>query len=70
MVEEQGGLIVSEEDEKSLHTVLEVFHEMMKISWLSEQFGGPHFMTKEQIAFIDSWEVENYRRRVARKAAG
>lgn len=70
MVEEQGGLIISEEDEKSLRTVLEVFQDMMKISWLSEQFGGPHFMTEEQIAFIDSWEVENYRRSVARKTGG
>ncbi|MGW8314811.1 MAG: class II aldolase/adducin family protein [Bacteroidales bacterium] len=70
MIEEQGGLIISEEDEKSMRTVLEVFQDMMKISWLSGQFGGPHFMTEEQIAFIDSWEVENYRRSVARKAGG
>jgi len=70
MVEEHGGLIVSEEDENSLRTVLEVFQDMMKISYLSEQFGGPHPMTDEQIAFIDSWEVENYRRSVARKAGG
>ncbi len=68
MVEEHGGLIVSEEDEKSLRTVLEVFQDMMKISYLSEQFGGPHPMTDEQIAFIDSWEVENYRRNIARRA--
>ena len=66
MIEEQGGLILVEENEKSLCTVLEVFRDMMKISYLSEQFGGPHFMTDEQIAFIDSWEVENYRRKVAK----
>lgn len=70
MVEEQGGLIITEEDERSLGTVLEVFHDLMKISFLSEQFGGPHFMTDEQIAFIDSWEVENYRRSMARKTGG
>jgi rhamnose utilization protein RhaD (predicted bifunctional aldolase and dehydrogenase) len=65
-VEEQGGLIITEESEKSIRTVLEVFTDMMKISYLSEQFGGPHVMTEEQISFIDSWEVENYRRSVAR----
>ena len=67
IVEEKGGLIIVEESEQSIKTVLEVFHDMMKISYLSEQFGGPHFMTEEQIAFIDSWEVENYRRNVARE---
>jgi hypothetical protein len=66
IVEEQGGLIITEEHMKSLHTVLEVFTDMMKISYLSEQFGGPHFMSPEQINFIDNWEVENYRRKVAK----
>ncbi len=66
IVEEKGGLIIVEENEKSIQTVLEVFTDMMKISCLSEQFGGPHFMTDEQISFIDNWEVENYRRSVAK----
>jgi hypothetical protein len=66
IVEEQGGLIVIEEDEKSLQTVMKVYLDLMKISFLSEQFGGPHFMTPEQIQFIDNWEVENYRRKVAK----
>jgi len=64
---EQGeGLIAVEESEKSLAIVLEVFQDLMKISYLSEQFGGPHPMTLEQIEFIDNWEVENYRRSVAK----
>ena len=66
IVDEQEGVILVEESEKSLQTVLEVFTDMMKISYLSEQFGGPHFMTDEQISFIDNWEVENYRRQVAK----
>ncbi len=66
IMEEKGGLIIVEENEKSIQTVLEVFTDMMKISYLSEQFGGPHFMTDEQISFIDNWEVENYRRSVAK----
>lgn len=66
IIQEQAGLILVEENEKSLQTVLEVFQDMMKISYLSRQFGGPHFMTPEQIEFIDNWEVENYRRNVAR----
>jgi len=64
--EEKGGLIVIEENERSLKNVLEVYMDQMKISFLSENFGGPHFMTLEQIQFIDNWEVENYRRSVAK----
>jgi hypothetical protein len=66
IMEERGGLIVAGENEKDMMTVLQVFNDMMKISYLSEQFGGPYAMTDEQIRFIDNWEVENYRRKVAR----
>lgn len=66
IVEERGGLIIVEESELSIQTVLEVFTDMMKITYLSEQFGGPHYMTDKQISFIDTWEVENYRRSVAK----
>jgi len=69
ILQEGGGLTVVEESEKSLRTVLEVFLDLMKISFLSEQFGGPHFMTPEQIKFIDNWEVEHYRRKVAKGKA-
>jgi rhamnose utilization protein RhaD (predicted bifunctional aldolase and dehydrogenase) len=67
ILEEGGGLIAVEENEASLNTVTEIFVDLMKISKLSEQFGGPHFMTPEQIHFIDHWEVENYRRQVAKR---
>jgi len=67
IVEEKGGLIIVEESEKSIQTVLDVFTDMMKISYLSEQFGGPHYMSDKQISFIDNWEVEHYRRKVAKK---
>ena len=60
------GILFLEEDEKSVNTIIEVFEDMLKISFLSENFGGPRFMTKEQIEFIDNWEVENYRRKIAK----
>jgi len=66
ILEEGGGLTVVEENDKSLQTVEEVFLDLMKISYLSRQFGGPHFMTPGQISFIDNWEVEHYRRRIAK----
>jgi len=61
------GLLVVEESLKSAKTVQEVFQNMMKVSFLSEDFGGPHFMTQRQIDFIDNWEVENYRRQVSKQ---
>ena len=66
ILQEGGGLTVVEENQLSLQTVQEVYLDLMKISYLSEQFGGPHFMTPDQIRFIDNWEVEHYRRKVAK----
>lgn len=66
VIEEKGGLMAIEENERSLQTVLDVYTDLMKISYLSENFGGPHFMSPEQIRFIDNWEVEHYRRKVAK----
>jgi len=63
---EGQGVIAVEENIKSVLNVLEVFSNILKISFLSENFGGPKFMTKSQIDFIDNWEVENYRRKMAK----
>ena len=68
ILEERGGLIIVEDNDSSLQTVLEVFTNLMKISFLSENFGGPHFMTGEKIRFIDNWEVEHYRRKMDKKS--
>jgi hypothetical protein len=38
----------------------------MRISYYSEYFGGPNFMSDEQIAFIENWEVEHYRQKIAK----
>jgi rhamnose utilization protein RhaD (predicted bifunctional aldolase and dehydrogenase) len=64
---EDECMVIVEENEKNIQTVAEVFIDMMKISYLSENFGGPNFMTPEQIDFIDNWEVENYRRKVSKE---
>ena len=64
------GLIGIGDSWKEADTALDVFEDLMKISRFSESFGGPRFMTPGQIGFIDNWEVENYRRQVAKGAAG
>jgi rhamnose utilization protein RhaD (predicted bifunctional aldolase and dehydrogenase)/NAD(P)-dependent dehydrogenase (short-subunit alcohol dehydrogenase family) len=59
------GIIAIGENAAQTAIILDVFEDMLKISWLSESFGGQHFMTAAQINFIDTWEVENYRRKVS-----
>jgi rhamnose utilization protein RhaD (predicted bifunctional aldolase and dehydrogenase) len=64
---ENCGIICLEESRSSVETVYEIFLDMMKISFYARNFGGPIFMTSEQIEFIDTWEVEHYRRKVAKQ---
>ena len=64
------GLLAVGDNWQSAITSLDVFEDLMKISFFSESFGGPRFMTGEQISFIDSWEVENYRRQIAKGEKG
>lgn len=66
LVLEGKGVIAVEENLKSVLNVLEVYSNILKISFLSGSFGGPKFMNKAQIEFIDNWEVENYRRKMAK----
>jgi len=64
------GLLAVGDSYKTAEGIMDVFEDLMKISFYSENFGGPRFMSKEQIEFIDNWEVENYRRKVASASAG
>jgi NAD(P)-dependent dehydrogenase (short-subunit alcohol dehydrogenase family)/rhamnose utilization protein RhaD (predicted bifunctional aldolase and dehydrogenase) len=59
------GLVAVEDSYSLAQTVLDVYEDQMKISFYSEFFGGQRFLTPEEISFIDNWEVENYRRKVA-----
>lgn len=44
---------------------LELFADTMKVAAYAEAFGGPNFMTEEKIAFINNWEAERYRQKLA-----
>ena len=60
------GVAAVEDSCRSAETCLDVFDDLMKVSWLSRSFGGPRFLSARDIQFIDTWEVENYRRAVSR----
>ena len=61
---EKTGLISVGDSEQSVARSLEVFQDMMKISFFSDNFGGPRFLSKKEIEFIDNWEAEHYRRKL------
>lgn len=60
------GYLAVEDSYLSAEIAADVYEDLMKISWLSGNFGGPKFMNEREIAFIDNWEVENYRRSVSK----
>jgi rhamnose utilization protein RhaD (predicted bifunctional aldolase and dehydrogenase)/NAD(P)-dependent dehydrogenase (short-subunit alcohol dehydrogenase family) len=63
------GLLAVEDTAEAAEIALDVYEDLLKISYFSENFGGPHFLGEEDIAFIDNWEVENYRRMISKGSA-
>jgi len=60
------GFVAVEDNYQSAEIALDVFEDLMKISFLSDNFGGPKFLNEKEISFIDNWEVENYRRQISK----
>ncbi len=59
------GVIVAEDSAVSVGYLKDMVNDFCQISRLSKNFGGPHPLTPEQVAFIESWEVENYRKKIS-----
>jgi NAD(P)-dependent dehydrogenase (short-subunit alcohol dehydrogenase family) len=62
------GIFAIDDNYAAAETVLDVFEDLIKISHYALQCGGIKFLTPDQVAFIDQWEVENYRRKVAKSS--
>lgn len=60
------GMIAVEDNSRMAEILSAVFEDLLKISFLSESFGGPHFMTAPQISYIETWESEKYREGLSR----
>jgi len=52
-------------NEKSARLAVELFRDAAKIAAYVESFGGPRYMTEDQIDFINNWEVEQYRSKIS-----
>ncbi|NSW94492.1 MAG: SDR family NAD(P)-dependent oxidoreductase [Bacteroidales bacterium] len=59
-----AGVFAVEDTTASAETALDVYEDLIRVSYYSAQAGGTKFMTPDQVAFIDKWEVENYRRKI------
>lgn len=61
------GLIAFGSDAKSARDTAAMYEDSIRVLLGAEQLGGVGPMTKRDREFIDSWEVEQYRRSVAAK---
>lgn len=59
------GLIAVGDSSRNAQIITDVFTDAMKVAFYAQSFGGEHPMERAWIDFIDNWEVENYRRKVA-----
>lgn len=59
------GVIVSEDSAVSVGYLKDMVNDFCQIATLAENFGGSHPLTTEQAAFIEDWEVENYRKKIS-----
>ena len=58
------GVLAVENSVSSADAVLDVYEDLIKMSYYSSLSGGTKFLTPEQVEFIDKWEVESYRRKI------
>ncbi|HZL08970.1 MAG TPA: SDR family NAD(P)-dependent oxidoreductase [Prolixibacteraceae bacterium] len=64
------GCILVSDNAQGLATLEDVMMDTCLVSLYSEKFGGQSPMTPEQVEFIDTWEVEQYRSALALGATG
>ena len=63
-----AGIIALENSVASAEIILDVYEDLIKVSHYSLLCGGTKTLTPDQVAFIDKWEVENYRRKIAQSS--
>ncbi len=59
------GVYYAAKDLAQLRTVAEVYRGAMAVLLRSQRTGGPRFLSREQAGFIEGWEVEAFRARLA-----
>lgn len=62
------GIFAIAESSASAESALDVYEDLIKICHYASRCGGIKFLSPEQVAFIDKWEVENYRRKISQSS--
>jgi len=60
------GILAVEDSYSAAEQVLDVYEDLIKISYYAGFCGGVKLLSPEQVEFIDRWEVENYRRKISK----
>jgi NAD(P)-dependent dehydrogenase (short-subunit alcohol dehydrogenase family)/rhamnose utilization protein RhaD (predicted bifunctional aldolase and dehydrogenase) len=68
IVIKNAGILAVENSAAAAETLLDVYEDLIKVCHYSSLCGGTKFLTPDQVSFIDKWEVENYRRKVAQSS--
>jgi len=63
------GVAAVDDNYYAAEQVLDVYEDLIKVSYYASSCGGIKLLSPEQVDFIDRWEAENYRRKIA-KAPG
>ncbi|NQU86195.1 MAG: SDR family NAD(P)-dependent oxidoreductase, partial [Mariniphaga sp.] len=61
----EEGVIVAEDSAVSVCYIKDMVNDFCQICQLTENFGGGHPLTYQQVEFIENWEVENYRKKIS-----
>ncbi|MDR1930601.1 MAG: class II aldolase/adducin family protein [Treponema sp.] len=59
------GVFALGPSEKTAADAAALFLDTVKIAAFTESFGGPRFMEQDKVDFINNWEAEHYRSKVA-----
>ena len=52
-------------NDRSAQLAVDLFRDAAKVAACTEAFGGPRYMTADQVDFINNWEVERYRSKIS-----
>ena len=64
------GFLVVADSQKALKTTTVVYQAQLEFFERAQVFGGPKPLRKSQADYINNWEVEAYRRQIAKAEAG
>ncbi|MFC1562622.1 SDR family NAD(P)-dependent oxidoreductase [candidate division KSB1 bacterium] len=66
---QETGMLAVGDSLKEAEIARDVYKDFIKIAENTSAFGGPLFMTKPKVDFIEKWEAESYRKKIIRRTS-